>query len=360
MLTFKKNELLYYVGLIILSILNWEYFSNLINFGSGIKALLMFIVIILFSLKVLLERHNSKELFSILTVLLITFIVSYRSNMYYIFLNAFSIIASKNIELKDIIKFLLYINLFFLCAHIFTYLIGINANSRIYYSTNGKILRYSMNLRHPNTLSAIILWITCSIVYLKQNSNKYYLLVVIGLAMLLSYYLTYSRTSMIIYFMLLIIVFFKSLMKKNEIINKIVKTVVIISIVLEIILAFNYNNENLIMRKINNTLSYRLILNNLAVNTYQTTLLGVNMSNNYKNVITIDSFYISCLVEYGVAFLILFIISMLKYKSKNSFFSVILLSFVFIIGLSERYIIFATLAFPLFFLKKNIFEEEAI
>lgn len=356
----KSSELLYLVGLFLLCLLNWEYFSLTINFIGFVRNMLFVLTVILFIVSIILKKYKFKELMIILIVSFVLLIVSFYSRNYYIFVNGTAMVSSKDIPYKKIVKFIFFFNCTMILFHLFTYLLGVNSNNKIYYTFLDNKVRLSLNMRHPNTLAAILFWTYAAFVYI-ENNKSWFLKTLIGLLITtLMYFTTYSRTTIILFIILLFLNVVKS-EKLMIFIEKWSKIVIAFLLFLSIFVAINYNtsgNFGNILEKVNYLLSYRLYFNNLAIKLYGYTFIGKSISAITKDVLIIDSFYISCLVEYGILLLMLCFTGFIKYNVKNNYYNFKFLLIVFITAFTERYIVFITLAFPMLFLGDAIFSNE--
>jgi len=358
----KKNELLFLVGLFLLSLINWEYFSKIINFDTEIINFLIIITSLCFLFNVFVSKYTKNELIITGIIAFIFFISAYKTRELYLFINLFAIITSKNIPFSKIIKFFFFKNLFFICIHVALTSLGVVANTNTYYTYLDGTYRQTLNLRHPNYLAATMFWTLASFIYLTKNKSKFMRITVIILWTSLTYVLTYSRTSMILFALLFVYVLFDKnrLFEKS---SKLIKLLIVLLCFLEIYLGYNYNSitgsiKELILF-VNELLSQRLYLNALALRSFDLTMLGdLLIQFDDANLIIIDSFYISCLIQYGVSILLISLFGFIKYKVKNNKIEFLFLTLVFIAALTERYITFTSLAFPLFFFRELLFKDE--
>ena len=357
----KKNEIIYFIGLFFLCLINWDYFSKLIEFDSILKNFLILTTALCFVFYIFSSKYTKKELLITIAIAFIFFISGIKTKEFYLFINIFAILSSKNISSKKIIKFMFFSNLFFLILHAITTGLGVLANSKVYYTYLDGTTRQTLNLRHPNFLAAIMFWTLAAFTYITKNKSKIMKLTITLLCAIITYMLTYSRTSMILF----VLLFFVILFNNSKLINfaeKKIKVCILILIIIEIIIGFKYFTLNgeikSILVEINELLSQRLYLNALALESFNLTLLGNQVIQLSNEVIIIDSFYISCLIQYGITILIIYIYALIKYEIKNNCYKFMLIILVFIACLTERYTIFISLSFPLFFLKELIFKSK--
>lgn len=365
-----KKNIFYYLGLFLLCLYTWEIISNIITFNQVFKSFLYIFISLCFLINLFSQKYFKKEIWIIIFLLILCFYTSMVTGVYSIFLGYLAVLSSKNISNKKIVKLILFSDILFLFIHIFITLV-FNINSGELYYTSSGLFRYSFNLRHPNSLAGTSFWSLAAYLYLSDKSKSFKMIITI-LIMLIVYKLTYSRTTLILYILLCIFLMLNA-EKYNQKTLKISKIILIILIILSVLFSYKYfnisGNVKTILYTLNSLLSNRLILNSIGVNYYKYTLFGQYI--NYYNIISyhgyrlsrlvLDSFYISCLINYGIIHIFILIYAFSKYTRKVvDYKSWVLILLLLISGLTEKYIIYVTLGFPLFFLKDVIFSNKII
>lgn len=357
----SKLELTYYIGLILLCILNWEFFSKILEFPDIIKNVLTAVILACFLYTILKSNYSTRNLIKVIIVLLLSLVSSFFSKEYFIFLTTFAVISAKNVNKNTILKIILFVNTFFLFIHFMLSFAGLVANKKIYVTYYDGIARQTLNLRHPNYLAAILFWNLACYNYVSKN-NKIIKILLSILVLILMYYLTHSRTTILLFALLIMYEIFENKLQNK---GKIIKLFMIIFIVIQLYISYFcsvsmiYNNN--VLNTINEFLSQRLYFNSLAVANYNIAILGNSIDSSSTQII-VDSFYVSCLVQYGIYNLIICIISYLKLDN-SSIKEIAYMTLVIITGLTERYIIYTSIAFPLLFLsngfakKENLYEK---
>ena len=358
----RNTEYIFFLGLFLLSLLTWDDISNIINFTRPLKIFLYLFTICCFAINILSCKYKKKEIFIMSILMLMILYSTYKMQEVNIFMDFFAIIASKNVSNRKIVRVLLYINLIFVLFHIFSTAIGIVANKKIYETFIGEIRRESLGMRHPNYAAATIFWTLSGYLYLNENKSRIYTISLITIVTIISYFSTYSRTTLILYIFMILLVAIRNKKIQSFIIRK-SKYIVVPLIILSIILAYRYNtlpsNMNTIKYKLNNILSNRLQLNALAIKVYGLTLFGQNIFNVNHEIFALDSFYISCWVNYGIIHLLILLALYIKYSNKTKkYYDYIFLLLELIVAFIERYNIYITIVFPLFFLKELLITEE--
>lgn len=361
MLEVKKNDLFYYVGLLILVLISWEYFSKIMNFGNSILYGLYMVASICFLVNLVASKYTKKEVLVLLAITLVMVFSTVKMREFNIILSFFAIISSKGIPTKNIVKCLFVGNLFFLFLHAFLTLTGIFPETGSYYTYLDQTVRHTFNLRHPNYLAATMFWTLGQFIYLNIDGKKTKNLLLIFLVALITYFITYSRTTIALFSALGLIVLLNNTSKQEKI-YKVAKIIAFLLVMGSIYLSFHYHLFSGRMRALfdilNEILSQRLYLSNYALQYFDLTFFGHIILQNTSNLIIIDSFYVSCLVQYGMISMIFLLLSFLKYPIReNTAFTFALFMIVILAGITERYIIFITIAFPLLFIR-DLFKEK--
>lgn len=276
----------------------------------------------------------------------------------------------KGINFRRVIKFLFYLNLFFILIHIVTYIVYIlfdieSLDIAIRVTENGKKLRYSFFFIHPNVFGMYVFWTIAMFFYVYYNKigiRAYLASIIIALFIL---YFPNSRTSAIEIILLSVMTF---LSKKKMSFKWLPYAFMFIIIISTLGIFFIYNP---IIAKLDNCLNTRISMANVIYNNYNIHLFGNNITggtpityinNRYLSSVTIiDSSYYSLLLNYGIIAYILFIYAMIcviKY-TKNELDNVdnIMLFIFFIYAMSETSCLSPVLGFPIMFIYK-IFEEK--
>ena len=123
----NKNNL-YYISVILLSLKIFYSTSQVFAISGILSKIITLIIIILLLTKIYLEKYTLKQWKYILPIILITGYTSIRINEYNIILTTLLAIGIKNVDLKKILKIIVYLNLFILALHVITYLIYLYTN----------------------------------------------------------------------------------------------------------------------------------------------------------------------------------------------------------------------------------------
>ena len=123
----NKNNL-YYISVILLSLKIFYSTSQIVVIPDILSKVITLTIIILLLMKIYLEKYTLKQWKYILPIILITGYTSIRINEYNIILTTLLAIGIKNVDLKKILKIIVYLNLFILALHVITYLIYLYTN----------------------------------------------------------------------------------------------------------------------------------------------------------------------------------------------------------------------------------------
>lgn len=357
----KKVDNLYYLGIILLTIKMWFFITNLFEVSSLIENLFMISITILFGLKIFFTKSSYKEFCIITIVGIFIFITSRRIMNIDIFLSVLSILAAKDIDIKKAIKYTLKVNLVCITIHIFRFIeCYIFEPSKIEYMMDENAVRYTFFMRHPNYLGATLFWALSSYIYLNFNNKRSKNIMLIILIAIITYITCKSRTTIIIFIVLSILILLKDKIKTKTL-SKIVKLSFLLSIFISIFVSSNYydfkgQNKN-IVDNLNSVLSGRIKLSAIGLKEYGYTFLGRFIEAGEAKLLAyygikrliIDSFYISCCINYGIFYLFAIGIGLVKLCKKIENKELIFVLLFIIAALTERYVIYSTLVFPLLF-----------
>lgn len=353
-----KPELFYFIAIFLFLIKSWMFFSKLIVFPHFVDQILKFLIIAMFSMKIFYEKFTRKTILLSTILVVITLIISNKNDFINLFFSFLSIVCAKDISLKKIVKLIFWVNFVFILLHLglfgFKYITDRGSLDYILY--NGVQKRYNCYIRHPNYVAAIILWTLCEYLFVYGKSDKLNLIISITTT-ILCFEITRSRTTIIAFIILIIYIIFKKYIS-SKLLTKLFYFCLFGGLILTLfaVLNFNTNNENLsnIIKLIDEGLSHRITYSAKALELFPLTFFGNKIDVDtawYGSRLMIDSFYISCFVEYGICLLIIFLYSSCKVIKILSKDEKIFLIMVAIVAITERYLFFVALCFPLLYFK---------
>ena len=336
--------------------------STLITLSSAVDNVLNIIISSFFILKLFSQKYTKKKLLLICIIGIFILYVSLKCGEFTFALSYLAIISMKNINLRKVLKIMLSIQVAMILIHAIIYFLN-GANSEIY-NAKGQI-KHSLYLGHPNNVAGILMWITLEYIYLKYDKVKFHTYLVLIIINICIYKLTRSRTTLIVFYVFIVMLFFEKNFKIKKLFINLSRILMPITAIVMISLSIFYYKIPYI-DKIDNILSRRVSLGNIAINKYGITMLPqklnyktmVKFENQYEMELIIDSVYLRYCVSYGVIFLMIMILAFYK---KNNFITnkeALFLIIFIITGITENYILNAYICFVLLFLGKMLFEEK--
>ena len=357
----KKANNIYYLGIILLTIKMWFFITHLFETNNLIDTIFTISITILFGLKIFFTRSSYKEFACIAIVGVFIYITSRHIMNIDLFLSVLSILAAKDVNLNKVIKCVLMINFTFIIIHmLYFFWCYFLSPSKIEYILDDESIRYTFFMRHPNYLGATLLWTISAYIYLHFEDKKKTNLLLIIVTAIFVYLSCKSKTTLLTFVLLFILIMRKDKIKMPSFAKK-VNIIFLISIFISIYIATNYYNFSGQVKSavdvINKALSGRVKFSAIGIKEFGITFLGrfIDTGNerilNYYNIkkLIIDSFYISCYINYGIFYLIVLEIGFWKLRKSLGKKEWIFIFIFVIVSLTERYVIYSTLTFPLLF-----------
>ncbi len=359
----KHLENIYFIGIIILCIKFFTEKSTLIHFNDMPIAV---VLVICFLIKLIFQNYTKRQLLITAISGIISIWVSFITHEYialYIFLVVF---ASKNIDIKKTIKICFLSISVLLSIHIVKYIIdGLIGEIPIMYRNTGKV-RYTFYMSHPNIVAGLILWLIAQYSYLKYDNLKIRHFIVFLAIFIITYILTLSRTTLIASIALIILLIILKNKKMTKFIVNFSKIIFILACFFTIGISYiyNFNKENVVLRELDESFSGRVSLLSIAINEYGISLLPRNIDLTKvvkwdyggEAELYLDSIYSRVYIKYGILYLIwlIYLFANLNIKNKNSIFIILFV----IIGITERYIMYPVIGFPLLFFGDYLWNEK--
>lgn len=351
-----SSKIIYYIGIILVCIYSWDFFSNIIEINYNITKGIVMLLIILFIFNIFNCKYTKKEMLIIFIILPIILYSAMKGNELKLFISYLAIISSKNISNKNIINVLTYTNLLMIIIHSFLTISGIYPETQSFYTYVDNISRHTFNLRHPNYLAALIFWTTAGLTYLKFDKKRSYLLILSIISMFIMYYLTYSRTTLLLYILLMVIIILRNNHIKENIM-KISKVLMLVIILISIYLSTQYlriQSASELITKLNYMMSGRLYLSSKMFNYLGITVFGRQVYTIVDSFV-VDSLYTSFFIQYGIIHFVILLISFIRFPvKKENYIEYMLFLIVLITAISEKYVINIAIAFPLLFIKDYV------
>lgn len=361
----KYLEKIYFVGIIILCIKFFTEKSSLISINDMPIAATL---VICFFVKLIFQNYTNKQLIITIISGIISFWVSIITHEFialYVFLVIF---ASKNIDIKKIIKISFCCITVLLSIHVIKYIIdGFISEIPIIYRNTGEP-RYTFYMYHPNIVAGLILWLVSQYAYLKYDNLKIRHLIAFLAIFIVTYLLTLSRTTLIASIALIVLLVLSKNIKLSKIITYFSKIIFIVAIVFTIGISYIYrwNKDSFILQKIETALSGRVSLLSIAIDEYGVSLFprDLDLTKEVKwdfggtAELYLDSIYSRSYIKYGLLYLIWLIYLFTNLNSKNEKKNAIFIILFAIIGITERYIMYPVIGFPLLFFGDYLWSEK--
>ena len=361
----KYLEKIYFVGIIILCI---KFFTEKSSFIKINDMPIAAALAICFFVKLIFQNYTNKQLIITIISGIISFWVSIITHEFialYVFLVIF---ASKNIDIKKIIKISFCSITVLLSIHVIKYIIdGFISEIPIIYRNTGEP-RYTFYMYHPNIVAGLILWLVSQYAYLKYDNLKIRHLIAFLAIFIGTYLLTLSRTTLIASIALIVLLVLSKNIKLSKIITYFSKIIFIVAIVFTIGISYIYrwNKDSFILQKIETALSGRVSLLSIAIDEYGVSLFprDLDLTKEVKwdfggtAELYLDSIYSRSYIKYGLLYLIWLIYLFTNLNSKNEKKNAIFIILFAIIGITERYIMYPVIGFPLLFFGDYLWSEK--
>lgn len=353
----EKKVMLVYIFFIIITFCKGIGLS-----GSNIIYIFAYAIGTFFiALKMLNDSFNKKELFAVLSLVIIGLLDFFIGNTTTVLFTAISLCCLKNINRNNILKIMLWVRIFSFTLMIILSLTGVINNDYIlhYRAETGFIKRYCFGYSHPNlahSTFSIIIFLFGYIYYKKINFFTITFLEIINFIL---YNFTLSRTGFIILTLYLILLYlFKKIKIIRKIIPKVLKFALLFFIIISIVLAYTYTTSELV-KKLDVLLTGRLNYMNILIRNYSIPIIG---SDSYNEIVLFDNGYFSMFYEGGLLATIWFVYYLTKTNNflikNNKDKEMLLMLFFLFYCMFESYFMNILMNPTLIFICDYIFKEK--
>lgn len=312
------EKILFYTGFICATLFFYDDFSNLINFNPTTLKNLKMISTELLLLKIILTKENIfsyiKYLLLISLAVIVNKVTGDDGKLPFCIL---IIIASKKIDINDIIKLLYKMNIAVILLHVLVYSLNyfnifeLKIFESLIYRNDQ--IRHSFFFYHPNTFSNYLFWTYIMYIYLNfYNKKLYKKIIAIGIFLMGFVYLfPNSRTACLFFIISMIFLFIynnKKIYSSNifEILN-----ILFFSICFgfSFFCLFNYGQNNIInelLQKLDRNLLMRVYTGKHFLVEYGFSLFGnfMTMERNFAAIglpkILLDNWYFYIMIRLGI------------------------------------------------------------
>ncbi len=270
------------------------------------------------------------------------------------------VIASKNIEIKKIIKnYLIVITLFTFLIAMLCLLNKIPDVTEVRWTTGN--IRYSLGFSHPNRLGYILFLFSMARLYSQYSKYGIRDIIFNILMLTISVYISNSKSvAVLIAIVLTIELYFILFPKRNTLwIKELCKMILILAPLLSWFTTIIYNANNGVYLAINEFFTGRLYLANTAYKKYGFSILGqridsilaLEASRAGMQVLAIDNFYTYITIHFGIIIIFIIIIAFAMFVKKaisntNNDILLLWLFLIIIYGMFENQIIDLRINFP--------------
>ena len=364
----KKKLLLEYIYYIAIFLVCVKYYTVRLTFFSFNDNFIVILFFLLFGIKILFQRSTLKEYILIFLGMFLSFILCYITGDNSIFYLALAICASKNVNLIKTIKIIFIMNAVILSILTIMYLFNMSFGEvPAMVFSNGQI-RHTFYFNHPNTFAGTVLWTILAYTYLAYKKMTYKSYIFLISIILFVYIFTDSRTFLIMGILSMILLIVSKSKKIDKYISAVSKSIFWICSALMILLALIYLNfsDNEFVRKLDTLTSRRLYFSAESISKYGIQLFptSIDLTEEFKtetgsmSELHLDSIYSRAFIKEGVLFLIIFgflLTQTAKCVTKKEQMYLILFA---IMGLTERYMLYPSVAFILLFISKFLFQKK--
>lgn len=311
----KYNNILYYIAFSIAVILRLCTSSVLFNVTHDLNKIITFIIILLFAIKIMLDKHTFKELIAIIIGSILFIYLYLILDLAFLLIAYFAFIAIKNVNINTVVRIDIFIKIFFIGSHAFLY--GIDylfdyskIESLIIISKKG--ISHCLYFVNPNTIGMLSFWLVMDLVFINKDldykKHIFFLMILI-----IIYYISKCRTSLYSYIIFILL----SIIKKEKIVQFIYKYIYVILAIISFLIINDVKENSSYFSIMNGLLSGRLSYSIRAYNIVGLHFLPNYLSEEFFSNYTIDNFYVRCYIFYGVLSMIIMYIPIILIPKKN-------------------------------------------
>ena len=363
----KKEKILniiYYIAIVLLCI---KFYTVRLSFWTFNDNFIVLIACLFLFVKIIFQRCSMKEyllgFLGIFAMGALCFITNDNS----IFYIAMVLFASKNVNLKKTIQIIFITNVTILISLVCAYFIQMQF-TEVPVIFRGDEIRYTFYFNHSNTFAGTVLWTMLAGTYLFYEKLNYKSYIFFFLIILLIYYFTDSRTFFIMsIFALVLLIFFKKT-KKDYFFFIASKYLIFLCAIVMLALSLLYTAmpDNVILDTIDNLTSRRIYFASRAIQTYGIQIFPTDIDLTEKfqtetgtySELHLDSVYSRAFIKEGILFLIFLGFIIMKTSEKVTKKEQIYFIIFAVMALSERYMMYPTVAFVFLFFAKYFFQDK--
>ena len=353
----RKIELIYFIAIVLINIRYLLSISSLFTINSALSDLLLIIAYLLLFVKII-YKESLKNLI-LYGIIIICALIGYMNcGLTTLITTIMIVIASKDIEIKRIVKIIFCIELTVIIIHMLIYffsLILIPESMTFVY--RGNEVRYNFFLGHPNNYGALVAWTSLMYFYIRYEKLNLFDYIIGILIAFFIYTVPNSRTSALLLIVMLVLIFFY---KRNiRIVINLCRLAIPIMCVTIILLTITYNSNPYAIQ-LDSIFNSRLRLGAAVYENYGIHLFGEyipfgeELTNSYQyglTQLTTDSAYQTLIFCYGIinTFIFIGLYTILNFRKKTKNKELIFFVICALYAISESMALDPLICFPLLF-----------
>ncbi len=275
--------------------------------------LLVIPALILGFLKVLFTPYTKSQAAVVISVLLLTAVVFWRSHQIAVFFVVFTVLGMKGMSVKKVLHLAVWV--WTVCSILLSVVSFFRLEHTVYRVHAklglGHIFRWSLGFTHPNLLHITYLFL-CALAILKLEERygwKSYFLLMLGNFLVFFYSISYTGFGIVA--LLLTGGLYVRLRPRFCLLEKVLANLVLpICLALSFVLPFFLNDHPLCgyVQKLNFMLNTRIWLAQQFLQSEYTSLFGADVSKVVKSSMNMDCSYIWCYINYGLVFTVVILL----------------------------------------------------
>ncbi len=308
------------------------------------------------------ETHTQREIITDIIVVGFALLLYMNSKAITILMLAAFLVASKNIDVKRVIKYNLYFSIVLYITVIICSQIGIKQNVYVQIKRmTGQVAdRYSLGFEHPNQLHMYFFFIVLMWLYIYYEKVTIRTIVIMQVINIALYKFSVSRTGALsVIGVSVVYLIFRQRDFLNKKISQLMAFVFPLCTLASVVLAKIYTG-NTIELIINKLLQGRVSNSHYFMNKYGNHLFGKNFTSGSKSMI-LDNSYVILWLKFGILFTVVLCIlyyvavkKMIKQSNRAAILCVTMFAFY---GITEGFLSNIFMNFSLLFLGNIICED---
>lgn len=333
-------KFLYYSAFLLIIFFNFighTQFSEEFSILLKMRIPAFIIAIVLLGIKILFDKLLVTNIYIYLIIFLVIVFIGFNIDNNFLFFNMLAlfllIISMYNISFKQVLKFwLILIGGLMLIVHI-SFLLGYLEDVTF---LRGSQQRHSLGYIFTTLSSNYFMQFTLMYILYRMRSIRY---IEMGILILINYYFFIKTDTKSAFYFAVLVVLLCVIVRYIAIPKKIIewsnKYILVLSILIPIFLTYLYNPDNNFYLELNNILTGRLRLGQIALESYGFSFFGqkvewvlFNQVTETNNFLYVDSSFLSIAINQGIILLILlaigfYILGKRRYIKNNVYYMIV-------------------------------------